>query len=70
MIDGKSGFLFLNKNGKPMVALHWEKFFQYIRGKYNSIYKVQRLTITPHVYRHTFWSNMAKSGTNPKLLQY
>lgn len=26
--------------------------------------------ITPHVCRHTFCSNMAKSGMNPKMLQY
>ena len=41
MIDGYSGFLFLDKNDMPMVALHWEKYFQHIREKYNSIYKVQ-----------------------------
>ena len=26
--------------------------------------------ITPHVCRHTYCSNMAKSGINPKTLQY
>ena len=26
--------------------------------------------VTPHVCRHTFCSNMAKSGMNPKHLQY
>ncbi len=70
MIDGKIGFLYLDKNEMPMVALHWEKYFQHIREKYNSIYKVQMPTITPHVCRHTFCSNMAKSGMNPKTLQY
>ena len=70
MIDGYSGFLFLDKNDMPMVALHWEKYFQHIREKYNSIYKVQMPCITPHVCRHTFYSNMAKSGMNPKTLQY
>ena len=70
MIDGYSGFLFLDKNDVPMVALHWEKYFQHIREKYNSIYKVQMPCITPHVCRHTFCSNMAKSGMNPKTLQY
>lgn len=70
MIDGYSGFLFLDKNEMPMVALHWEKYFQHIREKYNSIYKVQMPCITPHVCRHTFCSNMAKSGMNPKTLQY
>ena len=70
MIDGYSGFLFLDKNDMPMVALHWEKYFQHIREKYNSIYRVQMPCITPHVCRHTFCSNMAKSGMNPKTLQY
>jgi integrase len=70
MIDGYTGFLFLDKNEMPMVAQHWEKYFQHIREKYNSIYKVQLPTITPHVCRHTFCSNMAKSGMNPKTLQY
>lgn len=70
MIDGYAGFLYLDKNDMPMVALHWEKYFQHIREKYNSIYKVQMPCITPHVCRHTFCSNMAKSGMNPKTLQY
>lgn len=70
MIDGKSGFLYLDKNNMPMVALHWEKYFQHICEKYNSIYKVPLPRITPHVCRHTFCSNMAKSGMNPKTLQY
>lgn len=69
MVDGKTGFLYLDKNGMPMVALHWEKYFQHIREKYNSIYKIQLPVITPHVARHTFCSNMAKSGMNPKTLQ-
>lgn len=69
MIGGKAGFLYLDKNNMPMVALHWEKYFQHIREKHNSIYKVQLPIITPHVARHTFCSNMAKSGMNPKTLQ-
>jgi integrase len=70
MVDGYSGFLFLDKNGRPMVALHWEKYFQHIREKYNKTYKIQMPKVTPHVARHTFCSNMAKSGMNPKSLQY
>lgn len=70
MIDGYTGFLFLDKNGMPMVALHWEHYFKHILNKYNSIYKVQLPKITPHVCRHTFCSNMAKSGMSPKTLQY
>lgn len=63
------GFLYLDKNGMPMVALHWEKYFQHICEKYNKIYKEELPKITPHVCRHTFCSNMAKSGMNPKTLQ-
>ena len=70
MIDGKCGFLYLDKNGKPMVALHWEHYFNRICQKYNKIYRAQMPQITPHVCRHTFCSNMAKSGMNPKTLQY
>ena len=70
MIEGRCGFLYLDKNDMPMVALHWQKYMQRIREKYNSIYKVQLPSITPHVCRHTYCSNMAKSGMNPKTLQY
>ena len=63
------GFLYLDKNDMPMVALHWEKYFQHICEKYNKIYKEELPKITPHVCRHTFCSNMAKSGMNPKTLQ-
>lgn len=70
VIDGKAGFLFLDKDGRPMVAMHWEHYFQHVINKYNSIYKVQLPRITPHVCRHTFCSKMAKSGMNPKTLQY
>ena len=70
MIGGRGGFLYLDKDGKPMVALHWEHYFKHICQKYNSIYKVQMPKVTPHVCRHTFSSNMAKSGMNPKTLQY
>ena len=70
MVDGYSGFLYLDKNDMPMVALHWEKYFQHILQKYNNIYRVQMPKVTPHVCRHTFCSNMAKSGMNPKSLQY
>lgn len=70
IIDGRTVFLYLDKNGRPMVALHWEKYFQHICQKYNKIYKVQMPKVTPHVCRHTYCSNMAKSGMNPKILQY
>ena len=54
----------------PTVALHCEKYMQHIKEKYNRIYRIPLPSVTPHVCRHTFCSNMAKKGMNPKLLQY
>lgn len=70
MIDGKAGFLYLDKNDMPMVALHWEKYFQHICEKYNKIYREQMPKVTPHVCRHTYCSHNASAGMNPKHLQY
>lgn len=69
-VDGYTGFLVLDKNGNPTVAMHWEHYFQHIVAKYNKIYKEELPKITPHVCRHTYCNNMAKSGMNPKVLQY
>ena len=69
-IDGYSGFLFYDDNGMPLVAMHWQHRFNHMVGRYNDIYWVQMPNITPHVCRHTYCSNMAKSGMNPKTLQY
>ena len=70
MIDGHTGFLFLDKEGLPEVAMHWEHRFNRMVKRYNDIYLVQMPNITPHVCRHTYCSNMARSGMNPKTLQY
>lgn len=59
------------------LAMHWEhRFdnmvdrFNNMVDRYNTIYKIQMPNITPHVCRHTYCSNKAKSGMNPKTLQY
>lgn len=70
MVDKRIGFLFLDKNGMPKVAGHWEKYFNHMVGKYNRTHKVQLPAITPHVCRHTYCTNMARAGMNPKSLQY
>ena len=70
MVDGRTGFLFLDKDGMPLVAMHWEHRFNNMVHRYNEIYRVQMPSITPHVCRHTYCSNMARSGMNPKTLQY
>ena len=69
-IDRYSGFLFYDDNGMPLVAMRWQHRFNHMVGWYNDIYRGQMPNITPHVCRHTYCSNMAKSGRNPKTLQY
>ena len=70
MIKGHTGFLFLDKDGNPEVAMHWQHRLNHMVKRYNDIYRVQMPNITPHVCRHTYCSNLAKSGMNPKTLQY
>lgn len=70
IIKGHSRFLFFDKEGKPMVALHWEKYMQHAVDKYNREHKIPLPAITPHICRHTYCSEMAKTGMNPKTLQY
>lgn len=53
VIDGMQGFLYLDKNDMPMVALHWEK--------YNKTHDVKLPRVTPHICRHTFITQMARS---------
>ena len=63
-------FCFYDKDEMPLVAMHWEHRFNNMVKRYNEIYRVQMPNITPHICRHTYCSNMAKSGMNPKTLQY
>lgn len=70
IIDGHSGFLFYDKEGMSLVAMHWQHRFNHMVNRYNEIYRIQIPNSTPHVCRHTYCSNMAKAGMNPKTLQY
>lgn len=69
MIDGKVGFLVLDKNGMPYLALHWEKRFEYSLKKYNRTFKEELPTITPHVCRHSYCTNRVRDGVSPNTLQ-
>ena len=69
-VDGVSGFLCLDKDGNPMLALHWEHYFQHIREKFNKIYREPMPYVSPHVCRHTYCTEKAKAGMNPVHLAY
>ena len=70
VIDGYSVFLFINRNGNPQVAVNYEAVFRKLVDKYNSKHEEPLPKITPHVCRHTYCSNQARAGMNPKTLQY
>ena len=69
-VDGKSGFFYLLRNDHPATACDWNRYFKKSLTKYNKAHKEQIPKITPHICRHTYCSNMAKAGMNPKTLQY
>lgn len=71
IVDGYTGFLLLDKNGNPKVALHIENEFRWAMHKYNKKFPSDPLPhITPHVCRHTFCTKMAQMGMELKALQY
>ncbi len=43
---------------------------EYARDKYYREHSIQLPPISPHICRHTYCTNMARSGMNPKTLQY
>lgn len=69
IVDGKVGFLFLDRNGMPVTAGNWNCRFHDMCRRYNKLHEIPMPVITPHICRHTFCSNMAKAGMNPKTLQ-
>lgn len=71
MVDGYSGFIMLDKNGNPKVALHIENEMRWAMKKYKKLHPDSPLPhITPHVFRHTFCTNYANEGMDIKNLQY
>lgn len=70
IVDGHTGFLLLDKNGNPKVGLHLEHHMQWTMKKYRRTQQIPLPTITPHVLRHTFCTNMANAGMDLKSLQY
>ena len=70
-IDGYSGFLLIDKNLQPKVALHIENEMRWAMKKFRKLHPDISLPhITPHVFRHTFCTNLANAGMDVKNLQY
>lgn len=71
LVDGYSGFILIDKKNCPKVALHIENECRWAMKKYEKLHPDRPLPhITPHVYRHTFCTNMVNAGMDVKVLQY
>ena len=70
-VDGYSGVLLIDKKQQPKVALHIENDVRCAMKRFKKLNPDVKLPhITPHVFRHTFCTNMANAGMNVKNLQY
>lgn len=70
-LSGLTDFLFINKNGKPKTVTSYDALFRRIIQKYEKCQDIKLPeSVTPHTLRHTFCTNMANAGMNPKSLQY
>ena len=71
VIDGYSNFLFLKRDGWPKTATSYDNMFRGLAKKYNKCHEeALPKVMTPHTLRHTFCTNLANAGMNPKALQY
>lgn len=71
-IDGHAGFLFLNRDGLPQTAQGYGSAFRGMARRY-ARYRLEPAlpeVMTAHTLRHTFCTNMALAGMNPKALQH
>lgn len=70
LVDGYGGFLFLDKNDRPKVAMHLENHMRGLQRKYTKLHGNTLPKVTPHVLRHTFCTNAQQAGLDVKSLQY
>lgn len=70
VVDGYSDFLFLNKEGYPIIGAYYTVTFRNLVKKYNKSHEDKLPKITPHILRHTFCTRLANKNMNPKSLQY
>ena len=70
-VDGYTNFLFLKRDGTPKVGMDYNNMIRGLVKKYNKCHEeALPKVMTPHTLRHTFCTNLANAGMNPKALQY
>ena len=73
-IDGYRDFLFVTKNGRPIMPNAYNNILYNIVHAYNKEAKKNKLKLLPeissHTLRHTACTRMAEKKMDPKVLQY
>ena len=63
-------YLFIGKNGEPVMANCWQEKFRRLKKKWMEREPELATDVTPHVCRHTFCTRLVASGMSPKVVQY
>ncbi len=69
VVDGYSGFLFLNRDGNPKTAPNYDTMFRQLVKKYNKSHaEALPKVMTPHTLRHTFATTALQNGVDVKTV--
>lgn len=70
-IDGYTDFIFLTRNGNPILSSSVNKVLYHIVDAYNATEPPKTMpSISAHTMRHTFCTRMAENNMDIKVLQY
>lgn len=71
VVDGYTNFLFISSRTLNVISAQVvDGIFESIKNRYNKHTETQPIHVTPHTLRHTFCSNLIRSGMNPVRVQY
>lgn len=70
ILDGYTGFVFLNSNDDVKTGRGVYDNVKRAYKKYTKVMTIKTPPITPHIFRHTFCTNMHHLGMDDKTLQY
>ena len=70
VVDGYSRFVFLDKVGRPKVAMHLQGHMRRLQQQILKKRDASFPKVSPHVLRHTYCTNMQRAGLDVKSLQY